>query len=456
MSTITAIATSLGTSGINIIRISGDKSFDIIKNIFSNYKKLTPNSIQYGKIKDGETFLDNVLVSYFKAPNSYTGEDVVEINCHGGTYITHKILDLVLKNGAILAEAGEFSKRAFLNGKMDLAEAEAVIDLINSKTDLEAKIAYNQISGSLSKVVEDLKERLVEVLAHIDVNVDYPEYDYENLETSNLDVFLNSIINEISNIVNTYDQGKVIKNGVNVGIFGMPNAGKSSLLNALAKKERAIVTSIEGTTRDIITETIDIGNLILNIYDTAGIRDAEDEIEKIGIEKTLNTLDEVDLILYVFDPARNITEYEKNIISKIQNKGQKVIYLINKTDEYEKSIFDTFMSQIYKIGIKSTINISAKEEMGIDELKSNIRQMFLSDQINNLNETILVNSRHKDMLNKSLEMLNKAREEIKGGVPIDMVSITIKESANYLDKIIGKDISSDIASKVFEKFCIGK
>ncbi len=456
MSTIAAIGTAIGNSGISIIRISGKDSLKIISNIFSNYKKLTPNSIHYGKIIDDGKILDNVLVSYFESPNSFTGEDICEINCHGGTYITKKILDVVIKNGASLAAPGEFSKRAFLNGKMDLSEAESIIDLINSKTELEAKIASDQLNGKLKDDVENIRADIVNILAHIDVNVDYPEYDYEELSIDSLSTFINDKLEKIKLMIDTYEQGKYIKNGVNVVILGKPNSGKSSLLNNLSKKNRAIVTDIEGTTRDVITETVDIGGLILNLNDTAGIRDTEEKIEKIGVEKSLEMLEISDLILYIFDPSKKIEEKEIKLISKIENKGFKIIYLINKIDEYEKSIFDTFMNEIKKYTQNNILKISVKENLGIEELKRQIKQMFLKDELDHFSENIIVNSRHKELLSKSYYMLNKAKEEISENVPIDMVSLNIKEAGKYLGKIIGKDISEDVSNEIFNKFCIGK
>ena len=456
MSTIAAIGTALGSSGISIIRISGKDSLNIISKIFTGYKKLTENSIHYGKIIDDGKVIDNVLVSYFKSPNSFTGEDVCEINCHGGTYITQKILDIVLQNGAVLAGPGEFSKRAFLNGKMDLSEAESIIDLINSKTQLEAKIATDKLNGSLKQDITNIREDLINILAHIDVNVDYPEYDYEQLEIDSLNTFLDEKINRLGHLIDTYQQGKYIKNGVNVTIIGKPNSGKSSLLNNLSKKNRAIVTDIEGTTRDIITETVDIGDLILNINDTAGIRDTEDVIEKIGVEKSLEMLDTSDLILYIFDPSKKIEENEIKLISKIENKGFKIIYLINKMDEYDKLIFSTFMDEILKLTKNEVLKISAKENLGIEELKIKIKQMFLNDELNHFNENIIVSERHKELLMNAYNMLSKAKEEIKIDMPIDMISLNIKEAGKYLGQIIGKDISVDVSNKVFEKFCIGK
>ena len=456
MSTIAAIGTSLGTSGINIIRISGKEALNVINKIFINYEKLKPNEIHFGKIIYNNELVDNVLVSYFKAPNSFTGEDVVEINCHGGTYITKRLLDIVLESGAKLAEPGEFSKRAFLNGKMDLSEAEATIDLINSKTALEAKVASFQINGKLKDSIIDIRNQIINKLAHIDVNVDYPEYDYEELTNNNLKIFIEEKMKEVNKLISSYEEGKVIKNGINVAILGRPNTGKSTLLNNLAGEERAIVTDIEGTTRDVISETINIGDLILNIYDTAGIRNSEDKIEKIGIEKSYKILDRVDLVFYMIDPSNKFDEEEKYILSKIENKGLKIIYLINKLDLYNKSIFDTFLNEIDKKDEKDIIYISAKENYGVEELKEKIKQMFLKDYLNNTDQNIIVSSRQKNLLEKSYEFLNKAKIEIDSGVPIDMVSISIKESAKYLGKIIGEDIDTDIAKEVFSKFCIGK
>ncbi|MDF2866030.1 MAG: mnmE [Clostridia bacterium] len=456
MSTIAAIGTALGSSGINIIRISGDKSKDIIKNIFNNYSKLSPNTIVYGKIIDNEVFLDNVLVSYFKSPNSFTGEDICEINCHGGSYITKQILETVIKNGAEMASPGEFSKRAFLNGKMDLSEAESIIDLINAKTKIETKIATEQLNGQLFTKIVKLREKLVEILAQIEVSIDYPEYDYEEVENSNVIKLLDLEISEINKLLNSYEEGKYIKNGINVAILGRPNVGKSSLLNNLAKYERAIVTDIAGTTRDVVEETINIGDIILNISDTAGIRETEDVIEKIGVSKSIKKIDEVDLVIYVLNIENKLSIEDINMLSKIQNKGIKYIPVINKMDEYEKMFFDAFMSELNKNNITTTINISAKEDLGIDELKSKIMSMFFDDTINNTNEIIIVNERHKKLLEDSIEHLKIAKEEVVKCMPVDIISIEIKESTRKLGEIIGTDVSQDIISKIFEKFCLGK
>ncbi len=456
MSTIAAIGTALGSSGINIIRISGDKSKDIISKIFNKYSKLSPNTIVYGKIIDNEVFLDNVLVSYFKSPNSFTGEDICEINCHGGSYITKQILETVIKNGAEMASPGEFSKRAFLNGKMDLSEAESIIDLINAKTKIETKIATEQLNGKLFTKIVKLREKLVEILAQIEVSIDYPEYDYEEVENSNVIKLLDLEISEINKLLNSYDEGKYIKNGINVAILGRPNVGKSSLLNNLANYERAIVTDIAGTTRDVVEETINIGDIILNISDTAGIRDTEDIIEKIGVSKSIKKLDEVDLVIYVLNIENKLSIEDIDMLSKIQNKGIKYIPVINKIDKYEKTFFDTFMDELNKNNITTTINISAKEDLGIDELKSRIMSMFFEDTINNTNEIIIVNERHKKLLEESIRHLKIAKEEVVKCMPVDIISIELKESTRKLGEIIGTDVSQDIISKIFEKFCLGK
>jgi len=454
--TIAAIGTALSNSGISIIRISGKDSLNIINKIFKYSSKLEPNHIIYGKIIDNDDVLDNVLVSYFKAPHSFTGEDVCEINCHGGNQITKEILEIVLENGAILAEPGEFSKRAFLNGKMDLSQAEAVINLINAKTRTESRIAAKNIEGDLSKKIRELREELVELMAHIEVSVDYPEYDYEEVEPESIVGLLDKKISEIGHIVDTYDHGKYIKNGVNVAILGKPNVGKSSLLNRLANYEKAIVTNIPGTTRDIVEETINLGNIVLNISDTAGIRDTDDIIEKIGVEKSLKILEEMDLVLYLINGQDGVSKEDFEILSKIQNKGLKYITAINKMDVTEKSILDTITLELVDNGINKPICISVEENVGIDELKNEIINLFDSTDLDYTHELIITNERHRDLLKKAINYLNDAKSEINNGQPIDIVSIYVKKSTKTLGEIIGADVTQDIIAKIFEKFCLGK
>lgn len=455
-STIAAIGTALSNSGISIIRLSGKDSLNIINKIFKSSAKLEPNHIIYGKIIDNNEVIDNVLVSYFKAPHSYTGEDVCEINCHGGNQITKEILEIVLENGATLAEPGEFSKRAFLNGKMDLSQAEAVINLINAKTKTETRIAAKNMEGDLSKKIRELREELVELMAHIEVSVDYPEYDYEEVEPTSIVSLLDKKINEIDNIVKTYEHGKYIKNGVNVAILGKPNVGKSSLLNNLANYEKAIVTDIPGTTRDIVEETINLGNIVLNISDTAGIRDTDDIIEKIGVEKSIKILEEMDLVLYLINGQEGVSKEDFEILSKIQNKGLKYITVINKMDLTEKSILDGILEELNKNGIKEPICISVENNEGIDNLKNEIIELFDANDLDYSHELIITNERHKDLLKKAIGYLKDAQKEIAFGQPIDIVSIYVKKSTKTLGEIIGADVTQDIIAKIFEKFCLGK
>ena len=454
--TIVAIATALSNSGISIIRISGKDSLNIINKIFRTSYKLEPNHIVYGKIVKDDMVLDNVLVSYFKAPKSYTGEDVCEINCHGGNEITREILELVLDSGALLAKPGEFSKRAFLNGKMDLSQAEAVINLINAKTRTESRIAAKNIEGDLSKKIRELREELIELLAHIEVSVDYPEYDYDEVENDNVVKLLDKKRDEINSILKTYEHGRIIKEGVNVAILGLPNVGKSSLLNKLANYDKAIVTDIPGTTRDIVEETINIDDIILNISDTAGIRDTDDVIEKIGVEKSLSKIEEVDFVIYMLNAEEGIKKDDIELISKIQNKGIKLITVINKMDKKEKTIFDTILKELNNIGINNPIEISVEEDKGVENLKKAIIDMFNKNDFDFEHELIITNSRHKDLLKKSLDYLEEAKLEIANGQPIDIVSIYVKKVANTLGEIIGANVSQDIVNKIFEKFCLGK
>ena len=454
--TIAAIGTALSNSGISIIRISGKDSLNIVKKIFKNGNNLRKNSIVFGKIIYDNEFIDNVLVSYFQAPHSYTGEDVCEINCHGGTQITKQILEIVLENGARLAEPGEFSKRAFLNGKMDLSQAEAVINLINAKTQTETRIAAKNLEGNLSKKVRELREELVELIAKIEVSVDYPEYDYEEVEPTSIIELLDKKVNEINNILNTYEHGKYIKNGVNVAILGKPNVGKSSLLNNLANYDKAIVTDIPGTTRDIVEETINLGDIVLNISDTAGIRDTDDIIEKIGVEKSLKILEEMDLVIYIINGEDGISKEDFEILSKIQNKGLKYILAINKIDVASKNVLNGILDEIKQNELNDPIFISVQENKGIDKLKDEIIKLFNSNDLDYAHELIITNERHKDLLKKSVDYLNDAKKEISLGQPIDIVSIYVKKATKTLGEIIGADVTEDIISKIFEKFCLGK
>ena len=454
--TIAAIGTALSNSGISIIRISGKDSLNIVKKIFKSGNNLRKNSIVFGKIIYDNEFIDNVLVSYFQAPHSYTGEDVCEINCHGGTQITKQILEIVLENGARLAEPGEFSKRAFLNGKMDLSQAEAVINLINAKTQTETRTAAKNLEGNLSKKVKELREELVELMAKIEVSVDYPEYDYEEVEPTSIIELLDKKVNEINNILNTYEHGKYIKNGVNVAILGKPNVGKSSLLNNLANYDKAIVTDIPGTTRDIVEETINLGDIVLNISDTAGIRDTDDIIEKIGVEKSLKILEEMDLVIYIINGEDGISKEDFEILSKIQNEGLKYILAINKIDVASKNVLNGILDEIKQNELNDPIFISVQENKGIDKLKDEIIKLFNSNDLDYAHELIITNERHKDLLKKSVDYLNDAKKEISLGQPIDIVSIYVKKATKTLGEIIGADVTEDIISKIFEKFCLGK
>ena len=454
--TIAAVGTALSNSGISIIRISGKDSLNIIRKIFVSNSKIMPNNIIYGKIVEDGKVVDTVLVSYFKNPKSYTGEDVCEINCHGGVQITKEILQLVLANGAKLAEPGEFSKRAFLNGKMDLTKAEAVINLINSKNTTQARIAANNLEGDLYKKIKEVREELIELMAHIEVSVDYPEYDYDEVENDNVISLLNKKIIEINNILSTYEQGKYIKDGVNVVILGKPNVGKSSLLNTLSKSEKAIVTEIPGTTRDVIEERINIGNIILNLSDTAGIRKTDDFVEKIGVKRSIEKIDEADLVIYLLNAESDIDDEDKEILSKIQNKGIKLITVINKMDKEQKLKIDTILNELKQFGVNDVIKMSVLNNKGIDELKNKIEEIFNTNDLDFENELIITNERHRDLLNKSKEYLEVAKKEIGDNEPIDIVSIVIKNATKSLGEIIGADVNQDIVNKIFEKFCLGK
>jgi len=458
MSTIVAISTAPAIGGIGIIRISGKKTFEIIDKIFvqKNPKKIEEipgYSMKYGKIVNPETkqTIDEVLVSYFKNPKSYTAEDMCEINSHGGIIVLREILNLCIKNGAELAEPGEFTKRAFLNGRIDLAQAEAIIDIINAKSSREAQESANQLEGFLSKKINEIREKIMDLMVNIEANIDYPEYDVE--EVSNQDAIkgLTEIEKELLNLSKTFENGKILKEGIKIAIIGSPNAGKSSLLNAILKEERAIVTDIAGTTRDIIEEQVVIEGIPFKIIDTAGIREAENKIEQIGIEKSRKAAKESDVIIAVFDNSKYLNEEDKQILEILKEK--KSIIVLNKID---LNSFELENSEFIKETKRKIIKTSIKENKGIENIYKELVEMFNFNQINMDNELMITNIRHQDLINKAIKNTRMALNDLKTFMPIDIVSINIKQVLGHLGEITGNDVSEDIIKNIFAKFCLGK
>lgn len=449
MKTIAAITTSIGSGGVGIIRISGEEALNIVKKVFVPVKpgELKPFSLKLGHIIDeNKTVVDQVLVSYFRAPKSYTGEDVCEINCHGGNIAVNRVLELVLQNGATLAEGGEFTKRAFLNGKLDLTQAEAVIDLINSKSEKEGKASIKQLEGKLGNEIRGIKDEIIGLLADIEANIDYPEYeDIEDVRREKIDEILENQINRLYKLEQSFESGKILKNGIMTAIVGKPNVGKSSLLNMLLKEERAIVTEIAGTTRDTIEECVTIKGITLRLIDTAGIRETEDIVENIGVEKSKKALENAELVLFLIDGSAGILPEDREILEVVKDKNH--IVLINKID---------IKNQKIDINTDNVIRISAKTGEGIEDLENKIEEMFNLKKLDTENEFIITNIRHKDLLNKARNGLKQAKETILNGLPIDMISINIKTAIESLGEILGESISEDVLNKIFEKFCVGK
>ena len=452
MSTIAAISTAPGIGGIGIIRMSGKESFDILKKIFVPVSN-TPEkgySIKYGKIYDGDEIVDEVLVSYFIAPKSYTTENMCEINSHGGMVVMKRILDLCLKNGADLAEPGEFTKRAFLNGRIDLTQAEAVIDVINSKTEKEAKSSMNQLEGNLSKRIKEIRDDLISEMADIDVSIDYPEYDIEEVTNLNISDILVRNKKRLEELENSFSNGKILREGIKTAIIGRPNAGKSSLLNLLLNEERAIVTEIEGTTRDTIEEFISLGGVPFKIIDTAGIRETDDTVEKIGVQKAIDIAKDSDLIIAIFDITKKLTEEDKKILEILKDK--KSIIILNKIDlnqiGVDKKIFEKYSNNI--------VTISTKTQEGVPELLDMMQKLVVTEEIKNDGELLVINSRHKALVHKAIMSLEKAEETLTMGMPVDVVAIYIKEILEELGKITGETVTDDIISEIFSKFCLGK
>ncbi len=457
MSTIAAISTATSNGGIGIIRMSGKNSFEILNKIFVPFSK-TKNqikgySIKFGYIIDPKTKekIDEVLVSFFIGPKSYTTENMCEINSHGGLVIEKKILQLCIENGAELAEPGEFTKRAFLNGRIDLTQAESVIDLINSKNDNEAKASINQLEGSLSRKIRDIRDKLLDVMADIEANIDYPEYDIEEVTNIKIKKVLNDIKSDLLKLVDTFENGKLLKEGVKTIILGKPNAGKSSLLNAILEEDRAIVSEYAGTTRDTIEEFVNIKGISLKLIDTAGIRHTDDRIEEIGVQKALKLSQDADLIIAIFDGSKELDKEDLEILNIIKDK--KSIVLLNKKDLGDIKLENR---EVIKNSCNNIIKISAKNKEGIEDIYNMISNMFNNNEISMNDGVIITNIRHKNQIDKAINSINEAIEANENGLPIDIVSIPIKQVLNDLSAITGEDVSEDIINEIFSKFCLGK
>ena len=450
--TICAIATSQGVGAIAIIRISGEDSIKIVNKIFKgkDLEKVESHTINYGHITDGDKIIDEVLVSVMKAPKTFTAEDTVEINTHGGISPTNKVLELLLENGCRLAEPGEFTKRAFLNGRIDLLEAEAVMDMINSKTDAQRQMAINQIGGKVSDLINSLRSDMVQIISNINVNIDYPEYDDVDIITNEILIpKITSLKARIEKILKESENGKIIKEGIKTSIVGRPNVGKSSLLNALLEEDKAIVTDIAGTTRDIVEGQITINGILLNMIDTAGIRKTEDKIEAIGVEKSFKMIDDSELVLLMLNNNENISNDIKEIIEKIKEKHY--IAIINKIDLENKLNRDELGIPLDKI-----VEISVKENKGIDDLKEKIVKMFNIDELETKDPTYLNNSRSISILKRCLKSINDIEYGLKNNMPIDMIELDIKNIWEELGTINGTTYEEELLDEMFQRFCLGK
>ena len=436
--------------------MSGKDCFKVLEKIFDPKTKekienIKGYTIKYGNIVDNGEIVDEVLVSYFKAPKSYTTENMCEINTHGGNVIMRKILELCLKNGAILAEPGEFTKRAFLNGRIDLLQAESVIDIINAKSEKEAKTGVQQLEGYLSKELAEIKQKIMDVMVNIEVAIDYPEYDVDDVTNSQIQEMLDVVENSLIKLEKSFDNGKLLKEGIKTAIIGKPNAGKSSLLNAILKEDRAIVTEYEGTTRDTIEEFVTIQGIPLKLIDTAGIRVAKDEVEKIGIAKSREIANSADLVIAIFDASKELTKEDLEILEIAKEK--KSIIILNKIDLNKKlNKEDKRLTEASRY----IIEISALNNLGIENLYDEIAKMFNLNEINLDSELIITNIRHKNLISMAIENIKKTRESIENKMPLDIVAISIKDILEDLGNITGEIVTDDIIDEIFSKFCLGK
>ena len=451
--TIAAISTPKGEGGIAIIRISGDKSFEILDKIFV---KKNPNAnlgfykLNYGFIKDGEKTVDEVRAVRLKAPKSYTCEDIVEINCHGGTLVSEKVLELVLRNGARHAESGEFTKRAFMNGRIDLSQAEAVMDIIQGKTEKSVSLSLDQLRGDLRDKVNQFKKALLDITAHVNVVLDYPEEGIDDPLPAELRNNLEKVYEEANRLIDSYDTGKKIKEGIKTVIVGKPNVGKSTLLNALLHEERAIVTHVAGTTRDVIEEIINIKGVPLVLVDTAGIRKTDDIVENIGVEKSKQFIGKADLVLLVLDASKELENEDIEVINQIKENKKKVIVLLNKIDLNKKI-------NLAGHNLENIVEISAKDNIGIEDMQEKIYSYIVEEDVENSSEKLIItNIRHKTALEKTKDAIKNIFETIDMGLPMDLISVDLKEALDSLSEITGEISSEDILDHVFGNFCVGK
>ena len=447
--TICAISTALGVGAISIIRVSGDEAIDIVNKIFDkDLTKKESHTINYGHIVYNGEIIDEVMVSIMKSPKTFTKEDIVEINSHGGVAVTNKVLEILLLEGARLAEPGEFTKRAFLNGRIDLLEAESIMDLIESKTETSRKLAISGMEGKVSKLVKNIIDNLVKVNANIEVNIDYPEYeDIEIVTKEKIEEMSKYINKELTKLLNESENGKLIKDGINTLILGRPNVGKSSILNKLIEEDKAIVTSVAGTTRDIVEGQIKVNGILLNIIDTAGVRETEDIVEKIGVEKSLSLVNDADLIILVFNNNEKLTDEDKKLLE--YTKEKKRIIVINKID-LENNL------DISNLKNERIVKISALKDSGIENLKNEINDMFNLEEINLGDFTYLSNSRQISLVKKAVEISKNLEEALNNDVPIDLLEIDIKEICEILGEIIGESYDDKLIDTLFSNFCLGK
>lgn len=458
MSTIAAISTAPGIGGIGIVRMSGEDCFKILNKIFKaknpeEIENIKGYTIKYGNIVDPLTNknVDEVLVSYFKAPKSYTTENMCEISSHGGIVVVKNILEVCLQNGAKLAEPGEFTKLAFLNGRIDLSQVESIIDIINAKTDKELKASMNQLEGNLSKSVKEIKQQILDLLVDIEASIDYPEYDIEEVTEDKAKKSLEKIEGSIKKLYKTFEDGKIIKEGIKVAIIGRPNSGKSSLLNSILNEDRAIVTEIEGTTRDTIEEFVSIKGIPFKMIDTAGIRDADNEVEIIGINKSKKVAEDSDLIIAMFDNSKPLNKEDKEILEFI--KDRKAIILLNKIDLKESNLEN--LKEIVETN-KKVLKISLASESNLSDLYNEFDKMFGLEEIMPENGVLVTNIRHKKLIEEALKHLEEAKMALENSMPVDIISINVKEVLQDLGKITGENVSEDVIKEIFSKFCLGK